>query len=315
MKSRVHGKDHIIKNLIDGPYYEYITSYHLLPKNVKVQFFDFLLESDFLESYKKNKLLCLTNIVLTDCEQYVDNIHIVDPSFYGILYWAPEVDAFTVIQRNFNCFMNRFDPFRQSWLYHLVRRDWLNHGYVSFNADSTDKKLTPLEKFEQCFQTHNLCFSHEHAKIKDQIPFKNFDETGQVSDYILKSKFSIIVETLFHSNNAISFTEKTMRCLQLPRPWILFTSQYAVKHLRQWGFDVLDDIVDHGYDNIPNPIDRQQAILDQAQELMNLDMSAIIPRCIAACDHNRSILQKWNHNWFINMDKDFEIVRQKALAL
>jgi hypothetical protein len=315
MKGRVYGKDTIFKNLVGGPFYQYITSSDLLPKNVKLQLFDFPLDPDFLEGYKKNKLVFLTNIVLTDCEQYVDNIHTVDPAFYGMLHWAPEVDAFTTIERSFNCFMNRFDPFRQSWLYHLVRRDWLNRGYVSFNIDANDKKSTPLETFEQCFQTHNLCFHQEHVKIKDQVPYRNFDETGLVSDYILKSKFSIILETLFHSNQGISFTEKTMRCLQLPRPWILFSSQHAVKHLRQWGFDVLDDIVDHGYDNIANAVERQMAILDLAEKLMNLDMSAIIDRCIAACDHNRSMLQSWNQNWFINMDKEFEIARQKALAL
>jgi hypothetical protein len=91
--------------------------------------------------------------------------------------------------------------------------------------------------------------------------------------------------------------------------------QYGIQQLRQWGFDVLDDVVDHSYDNISGVIERQVAILELSDQLMELDIKKIASRCHEASKHNQSLLKTWNNNWVINMDRDFEIARQKALAL
>lgn len=276
-----------------------------------------------LELLKKNKNLLLTNNIVVDADQYQHNIHTVDPSYYGCMYYAYNVDAATPVEKNFNCFSNRFDIFRQSWFYHLVRRDWLNLGYVSFNCEATLGRvpnsgylgLNEGELFEKAFQEHNQIFHQEHVKIKDQIPYRNFLETGDLTNLVLGSKFSIILETWFHDNHIITFSEKTMRCLQLPRPWVLFSVQYGIQQLRQWGFDVLDDVVDHSYDNISGVIERQVAILELSEQLLELDIKKIASRCHDASKHNQALLKTWESNWFINMDRDFEIARQKAIAL
>jgi len=57
------------------------------------------------------------------------------------------------------------------------------------------------------------------------------------------------------------------------------------------------------------------AILDQAETLLDIDLSQVAVRCQQASAHNQLILKNWHEQWFINMDKDFEIAYQKALAL
>jgi hypothetical protein len=316
-------EDPIFSAFNKEPYRNYIflKSQKIAP-NIQIRWADGYPYSK-LELLKKNKNLLLTNNIVVDADQYQHNIHTVDPSYYGLMHCAYDVDASTPVEKNFNCFSNRFDIFRQSWFYHLIRRDWLNLGYVSFNCETTTARvpnsgylgLDEREIFEKAFQEHNQIFHQEHVKIKDQIPYRNFLETGDLTNLVLGSKFSIILETWFDDNRIITFSEKTMRCLQLPRPWVLFSVQYGIQQLRQWGFDVLDDVVDHSYDNISGVIERQVAILELSDQLMELDIKKIASRCHEASKHNQSLLKTWNNNWVINMDRDFEIARQKALAL
>lgn len=280
------------------------------------------IEYSELDNFKQNRTLLLTNNIILDSVEYQNNIHTVNPSYYGSMYYPYNLNTVDSIVKDFNCLSNRFDYFRQSWFYHLVRLNWLDRGHVSFNCDIahsmpnlTFQGLTAQEVFEKGFQEVNQIFSQEHNKIKHQIPYQNFSDSGDLTNIVLTSKFSIVLETWFHDNRVITFSEKIMRCLQLPRPWVLFTTQHGIQQLRNWGFDVLDDIVDHSYDSIADPIQRQMAILEQAETLLDIDISQVTSQCQRAGAHNQLILKNWHKQYFINMDKDFEIAYQKALAL
>jgi hypothetical protein len=270
-----------------------------------------------------SKTILITNNQF-DCPVALEPfVHIVNPSYYGLMYCNYQVDAYTPVIRDFNCFMNRYDINRQSWLYHLVRRNYFYRGHISFNCeinndripDKISKGLSPQEVFEYGFQHYNQIFSKEHEKIKNQIPLQTFEDTGNLTNPILTSKFSLVLETWFHDNRVQTFSEKTMRVLQLPRPWVLFSTQHAVKQLRRWGFDVLDDIVDHSYDDVSDPIQRQIKILDIMESMLDLDIESVAKRCIQASNHNQSILKLWHDVWEVNIAIDLEIARQKALAL
>lgn len=292
-----------------------------LAKNIQTHWADGVNISALEKTKRKNQLL-VTNCKFVDCKDFTDHIYTVSPSYYGLMFVDLQYRNQTPV-KNFNCFSNRFDIFRQSWFYHLVRRDWLNQGWISFNCELSANRtpdrsfvgLTGHEIFEKAFQEHNKVFAAEHQKIKDLVPFKNFQDTGNLTDLVLTSKFSIILETWFHGNHCVTYSEKTMRCLQLPRPWLLFSTQHAVDQLRTWGFDVMDDIVDHSYDKLANAIDRQMAILDQAEQLFDLDIAKISARLHQACQKNSDILRSWNQAWLVNMLDDYESAKQKARLL
>jgi len=216
---------------------------------------------------------------------------------------------------------NRFDIFRQSWLYQIIRNGWLDRGYVSFNCkmhslpDDSYHGLTAQQCFEKAFLEHNSIFSVEHHRIKDQIPYQNFQEVGDPAEIVLKSKFSMVLETWFHDNRFVGFTEKTMRVLQLPRPWLLFASSGAVAKLRSWGFDVMDDIIDHGYDDCHDQIERQRKILSTAQDLMHMDISPVYQRCLQASVHNQGILRQWYEQWIPCMQAQLRDINQRSQLL
>ena len=284
---------------------------------------DGMLCQEFFAGNYSKKLALTNNIVQASAEQS-RHIHTVNHTYYGMYYCEyPNLDLYTVIQKDFNCFMNRYDIFRQSWLYQLIKQNLFDLGFISFNSEISGGKqpppfpeipsITGTEAFDYGFKKHNSIFAAEHEFIKSQIPYKNFIDSGDLTPVVMSSKFSLILETWFHDNSVLTFSEKTFRCLQLPRPWMLFSTQYAIKQLRNWGFDVLDDVVDHSYDLIANNVERQLAILAETQKLINLNID--IARCVQASQHNQAILKSWDQCWSINMHEDLDQAYQKALSL
>lgn len=236
-----------------------------------------------------------------------------EPSIYGMYAGQTNCQNLDPIL-NFNCFINRMDVNRQSWFYQLIKHDILNQGYVSFNMDISrhvvfDKSLastTPFEIFENQFRYHCRTFRNEHEIAKNIVPYRNFDINENLNDIIMKTKFSIVLETYFHDNRTITVSEKIFRCLKLPRPWVLFGTAHVVKYLRGLGFDVLDDVVDHSYDDVEFAIDRQCAILNQVKHLCNLDFEHTLQsRLQQAAVHNNALLNHFRDCFESDVDKSF----------
>ena len=215
------------------------------------------------------------------------------------------------IEKDFCCPINRLDPNRQSWFYLLIRRNLLDKGFVSFNLDHarTDHgiaDLQPLEAFEHLYQTFMSNFSDEHKIATQLVPYRNFPADENLDSVLMKSRFNIIVETFFPFNDQIMITEKTIRSLRLPRPWILYGAKGTVAQLKKWGLDVLDDLVDHNrYDSIENDIERQTAVLDLAQELCNFDTIKHWDRLKAAAVFNNEVLLRWKNAFPQTVFDDF----------
>jgi hypothetical protein len=109
----------------------------------------------------------------------------------------------------------------------------------------------------------------------------------------MQTEFSIVLETYFDRNNIITFSEKIFRCLKLPRPWVMFAMKNAVSYLRELGFDVLDDLVDHSYDTVDFAIDRQSMLLNQIEVMCRQTLTeSQTQRCQLAANHNQHLLLK-----------------------
>lgn len=217
------------------------------------------------------------------------------PEFYGIYHHEFEYSNH-IPNKKLNCFINRSCPIRQSWFYQLIREDILDNTYSSFwshNFDHVD--LNPVELFDYYYE-QNRIFESEHNAIRSQIPFKNFDCT--LEEAIIDSEKSIVIETFFEETDMICFTEKTMRVLQLPRPWLLFGNPGSVTKLREWGFDVFDDWIDHSYDAELDPIRRQRLILDQIHSTIPYTQS-LLDNFEERAKHNRNLLKQYQQQ-FIN---------------
>jgi hypothetical protein len=287
-------KDPMFKSL-----YDVQRQCHQLAKSKKIK--SYLIDAMPLDQWLVDPVPAVTNSIIIDNPDHNDLIFKIPDSFYGIYYYPYSIDNFCT-NKSYNCFINRMDPIRQSWLYQLIRRNLFESGYISFNLDTSRipwmSNMTPIQAFQSQFEKCLTIFEPEHNYIKNMLPYKNFVDNVEISNVILDSKFSIVLETYFDDNNIITYSEKTFRVLQLPRPWVLFSHRHAVKYLRRMGFDTLDDIVNHNqYDNIEFGISRQIEILNLAEELVSLDINKLKPRLIEAASYNQHLMKQFSESW------------------
>lgn len=88
----------------------------------------------------------------------------------------------------------------------------------------------------------------------------------------LRSKYQnsfveIVSETTFSARGYL-LTEKTLNSIYGCNFPIILSGAGAVAHLRDIGFDMFDDIVDHSYDTITNPIDRIATSIENNKKLL-----------------------------------------------
>ena len=275
---------------------------HSMPVKVMM----YLGDAPNLDQYKKqDDILVWTPTVYSENYKSTYNTLLspMSPNWYSLYFHHFDGQYQNITPtKDFNCFINRMDVVRQSWLYLLIRRNIFERGFVSFNMDVSrldnyDSSVSADQVFERQFQNHMNNFSDEHHIAKSIVPYRNFDLSADLMTIVMQSRFSIVLETYFHNNNEITFTEKTFRALVLPRPWLLFCSKHAVTTLRNWGFDLLDDLVDHSrYDNIDHEIHRQSIILDLAQEMLDFDVVKHQARLLQAAAHNLNLIKQWRQD-------------------
>jgi hypothetical protein len=74
------------------------------------------------------------------------------------------------------------------------------------------------------------------------------------------------------------YTEKTDKCFLLGHLPLFVAKKGYVFTLKNWGFDLFDDIIDHSYDTIDNPDERIKAVANECERLYNLGKSEILSR-------------------------------------
>ena len=134
---------------------------------------------------------------------------------------------------------------------------------------------------------HKWDGAHQQLRNKMPMHLKMDPDTAA-----LASRITLVVET-YVSDTVIAFSEKIFRALQTPRPWVLFCSPGSVEVLRDTGFDVLDDVIDHRYDAIINDEQRINAILAQIQKPVQFNPS----RYAQAVQTNQQLLDQLAVQW------------------
>jgi len=224
--------------------------------------------------FKKDNctLACrLVDLVDSADIQITDNHHIqptdgevisVLPEFWGQWHFEPEYeDRDSSI--SYNCFMNRKRGDRDRVFTLLKKRNILDKGLVSY--------------LDRDYDTVN---SH-----------------GTLEQCIIDTNVSLILET-YTRDDAIVFSEKIFRAIQLPRPWLLYCSPFSIELLCSHGFDVLDDMINTEYDREKNHWMRLDLILDKLETFIDRQYTPKeYERFKQAAEHNQQLLASLLHSW------------------
>ena len=231
------------------------------------------------------KLVITDNVFIREPAFAVINL---SPYFWGIYACDPITNTITLPSKKFNCMINRISGERQRMLYCLYDQGLLSQGHVSYNClyHAPDPGWQQRRKnFEQVRIDCDLIeYADAHAELAHKVPLLlNMTPDQAAMDSVL----TVVMET-YASDWLIAVSEKIFRALQTPRPWIVYCSPGTVALLRDTGFDVLDDIIDHNsYDMITNSWQR----MDQIVRLIKYhDTPLNTDRLTQAAAHNRNRL-------------------------
>jgi hypothetical protein len=275
-----------------------------------------IVDACFPDQYQQGRQVLITNNWLASGQLDESRYQQFSHNWYGLYAGSVKIES-VMPEKKFNCFINRMDPIRQSWLYQLIRRGVFDQGLISFNMDISRHKIngqcaptdTAGKIFQQQFENQLQIFAKEHEIAKAIVPYRNFD--CDLATAIMRTEFSVVLETYFDRNQIITFSEKIFRCLQLPRPWLLYCSPGSIELLHTHGFDVLADYVDIGYDKIASHGMRLHTILDQLETFVDRQYShAEYARFEQAAQHNQALLKTLANCWPTKLQKILAEIKQ-----
>jgi hypothetical protein len=176
-------------------------------------------------------------------------------------------------------FLNRtLRPHRVALLALLQKQQLLDNCHYSFNTPIPDHMLDAVkDKFADVADV-SLAVP-KYLDFTDGIIRNNTYPVhdAPVIQFYNQTLFSIVTETeqynqltSFNEVPYLFLTDKTFKTFSLHHVPILSAGFGNVKYLRDSGFDVFDDIVNHSYDYIINDVDRMAAVVKEVARLDQL---------------------------------------------
>ena len=153
----------------------------------------------------------------------------------------------------------------------------IDEGYITattFAYYSEYKKFFKDLEFVDFYQTpRNRYFEENNTKIDNIQCSLNLKNAFHIAENI-PGKVFITVETeqerMFHTSNSVwgaLISEKSLMPFLTKRiPLIIGSTPYVIKLLRDKGFDVFDDVIDHSYDLEPEYFKRLKLAIDLNKE-------------------------------------------------
>lgn len=231
---------------------------------------DFVSLNNSLMANDKQLLVCTDNFC--QIENFSNIKFLCHDVLIGINHFHVELDHYIHIQQNkpeklLNCFIQRIESVRQSWLYFLHYHNFLDNAYVSYlcypNIISSD--LGGIELYDHIHSHYQLNdpphFETAYHALRKQMPYQNFVENGNLYDKILDSKYSLVLDTYATEDDSdfLFSSEKMYRALMFPTCHLFFSQKGLLKQFVRLGFEISQsnlDLDDQDW------ITRQQKILE-----------------------------------------------------
>lgn len=267
--------------------------------------------------------------VNADTDQFVDipNVRYYHLPEYHAVYW-PIFSTATIqdqpLQRRFLSLNKRAEPVRQLLCYWAQREDFAGSFWFSYLGESDYQgELFSDQTWQRNEEILKLWHSAwpELATLRE--PPKRYLQLDDVSDYhradadldptwlaqpnlYATSFISVVSETSMVSPLS-NFSEKTFRAIMMGHPILMLGSQYSVRTLRRWGFDVYDDIINHDYDLEADHVHRARRAFAELERLNSIPL--------ARCEQIRQdILQRRQRNIIRYRDLFYQlIIRQREI--
>lgn len=252
-----------------------------------------------------------TNLIVIDSYDYPDLKNIEKIHFFYFpeyhVYYYPLYESFrilpTTLSKKFLCLNKRGTMFRQILYQAFYHYNLLDVSYFSYLCETECcGKLFSEEVHQSIDHQIRSQISHQWPELNSWVaPDRKFITIGDNEDLaqyqswadlngwetfttdpswlhdhkLYSTSFCSVVVESCPVDEFINISEKTIRPLCLGHPILVFGSCGTVELLRNLGFDMFDDIIDHKYDLIADPITRLKCFLESVKKLNQLTIEEL----------------------------------------
>lgn len=236
------------------------------------------------------------------------------------------------VKRNyyFTCLMLRPRTHRTAIMLHLLERNHLDKGIVSYYGnDFGNKDAITVETEEASYQNisqlpsgKRLVTVWEDLKKRSPVTIdatlntikqlgwapkdlgffpRDFIECASIKS---RSYFEIVSETHFTDETCLYITEKTLWAIVSLQPFIIVGSPFTLRYLKELGFQTFSPFINESYDDEPNPTARLELIISEIDRLCSMSENEI---------HNlySELWPRLLHNYHLYFSKSKEIAAQE----
>jgi hypothetical protein len=230
--------------------------------------------------------------------------------------WVRDIDKFPIEdfkvdrirEKKFTCLNGAFREHRLIIVSELFRSGLENDGYISYIVNTGYNNQPPIES--EIDNVDKDLLKYYMDKIYPKIPLtielekgmeltEPYISTSYVHEMYTNSYFNIVTETSYNWNstsiidNNIYLTEKTYRPIFGMQPFIMVSNPGVLKHLKSMGFKTFPEFFDESYDEIENPTERMNIIVNEIKKICSLSLEELHDRYYNIFDkleHNRNRL-------------------------
>jgi hypothetical protein len=229
---------------------------------------------------------CYDKVLLCHSEKNSENLKLYeDNGFIGVYWWSHAViahDWFRYAKHdlkltpNFNNITKDFLVYNRAWTgtreYRLLFAELVANNDL---VDACNIKFSPTDNgthySAHTFENKNL--SIKHTDLENIYP-ENISGPCASADYdsddYASSGIEVVLETLFDDQRN-HLTEKTLRPIACGRPFIMVATPGSLKYLQSYGFETFNGLIDETYDQIADPVQRLNAVIQEMQRIKNLN--------------------------------------------
>jgi len=180
----------------------------------------------------------------------------------------------TKLKKLFTSMNGRSHPWRCEFIDHMCKHNLFDHGYVSWH------ELDKIDDYNYEFQwwTPNKMSFDKEWETDDGI-----SDIYKPPTEFQNSLFSLVSESNTH---CLFYTEKTFLPILNKRPFFIYGAPHANTYIKNFGFEIFDDIIDYSFDSIDNDTERCNAYFEQVKKLTEIPLDILYKKVYNKCEHN-----------------------------
>ena len=173
-----------------------------------------------------------------------------------------------------------------------IKENW-THKFVCLQQRPRKFRKELYKKLRKDFdKNESICTLRKDDEIGfvEVSPYDSFLENEHIEwhqineDHFSYTKYSVVSERNYYNNECAPFTtEKVLKNLILPQPFVLCSYKNHIKELKKLGFKIYDDLIDHSYDSYDDD-KRMDAVINELKRVLNITPDLYTEQAKFNCD-------------------------------